>query len=69
MITLGTVGYGDFSSETKLGKKFTSGCVLVGIGIFGKFINIVSRRSMRDSDLIRRLTGESGKPEKQDYPE
>lgn len=34
VITLATVGYGDFSPSTTLGKIFTMGYVLCGLGLF-----------------------------------
>lgn len=39
VITLTTVGYGDFSPQTEMGKIFTMFYVLTGIGIIFGFIN------------------------------
>lgn len=44
IITLTTVGYGDISPQTDVGKLFTAGYVLVGIGIIGGFASILLKR-------------------------
>jgi len=45
-ITLTTIGYGDFSPKTDLGKLFTIPYAIMGIGILGAIINTVSHRRM-----------------------
>ncbi len=42
VITLTTVGYGDFAPVTPAGRAFTIGYVLVGIGAFTAFITAVA---------------------------
>lgn len=45
VITLATVGYGDITPKTPLGKIFTVFYVLVGIGIIAFFANTLLKRA------------------------
>ncbi|MEO5628002.1 MAG: potassium channel family protein [Candidatus Saccharimonadales bacterium] len=48
VVTLATVGYGDFVPKTDIGKIFTTGYILVGVGIIGAFANaLVKRRGQK----------------------
>ncbi len=56
VITLTTVGYGDFSPATDIGKVFTIIFVLTGIGIIFGFINtFYQHRSSRFQQVKGRL--------------
>ena len=43
VITLATVGYGDFSPETGSGKLFAIVYILVGLGILASFLNMLAK--------------------------
>jgi voltage-gated potassium channel Kch len=45
VITLTTVGYGDFSPQTPAGKIFTMIYVLVGLGLISGFVYLLADRT------------------------
>ena len=51
IVTLTTVGYGDFAPETDLGKLFTAAYVLVGIGILLSFVTTLAGKMSQTSPL------------------
>ncbi len=52
IITLTTVGYGDFSPQTDAGKIFTMVYIILGLGIVSGFIILVAERSSKNQDHI-----------------
>jgi voltage-gated potassium channel len=44
VVTLATVGYGDFTPHTNFGKVFTTFYIFVGVGIITTFISATMRR-------------------------
>lgn len=57
VITLATVGYGDFTPKTTAGKLFTVVYILIGLGIIASFISAIARYQRADRGLIGRLRG------------
>jgi voltage-gated potassium channel len=63
IVTLATIGYGDFAPKTAAGKLFTIAYIIVGIGllaIFAKRIaeRLVDRRIRRQEALTRNPSGQ-----------
>ena len=56
VVTLGTVGYGDFTPSTPLSKLFTIFYILNGIGVLVAFVNqIVLVRSQRGQEKLQAM--------------
>ena len=51
VVTLTTVGYGDFAPQTDVGKLFTAVYVLVGIGILLTFVTPLAGKMSHTSPL------------------
>ncbi len=64
VITLTTVGYGDFSPKTDAGKVFTIFYLLVGLGILSSFIVLLAERQ-RESGVLGRKNGRSAPPDQE----
>jgi len=64
VMTLTTVGYGDFSPSTTAGKLFTIVYIFVGIGIILGFLNLIADRSLegRRGILGRRRRSKEAEP-------
>jgi voltage-gated potassium channel len=63
--TLATVGFGDLTPHTAIGKIFTIFYILVGIGVLSGFIVLLAERS----GLLKRGLGRAGEKEKAEKPE
>lgn len=46
VVTLATVGYGDITPTTDIGKIFTIFYILLGVGIIATFINLALKRAV-----------------------
>jgi voltage-gated potassium channel len=55
VVTLATIGFGDLSPATRIGKIFTIFYVFVGVGTLGLFLSTVARTSMRRSLEAQRI--------------
>lgn len=57
-VTLTTVGYGDFTPQTDLGKLFTIGYLFVGIGAIVAFVNAVARHATNENPILQILANQ-----------
>lgn len=66
VVTLATVGYGDFTPQTSLGKVFTTIYLFVGVGIIAAFVQSFLRRQGHRiaEDASRRLPDVHIRPKK-----
>lgn len=53
VVTLTTIGYGDFAPTTELARAFTIGYVLIGVGIIALFVTAVARAPFLQMELRR----------------
>jgi voltage-gated potassium channel len=64
--TLATVGFGDLSPQTDLGKAFTIVYILAGVSVILAFANAVLQRvSVRQHDRLEHATGRRTPPERE----
>lgn len=65
VITLTTVGYGDFSPHTESGKIFSMIYIFMGLGVFGALIALIAEKSHAWTDALRikRRGGQAAKGE------
>jgi voltage-gated potassium channel len=55
VITLATVGYGDFTPQTPAGKIFTVFYILTGVGTLLSFITITAANTLNQNRLPKRI--------------
>ena len=58
VITLTTVGYGDFAPQTPIGKLFTVVYIFVGLGLLAAFIGYVAqnaRENVQESGVLPKI--------------
>ena len=65
VITLTTIGYGDFVPITPMGKMFTMIYVFLGLGVLAMFISTVAEYSMQEQRQQRETRKSKAGPQKE----
>jgi hypothetical protein len=60
IVSMATVGYGDFSPKTGLGKMFTIGFLFVGIGVFVLTVSTLAEAILREFHKREQPPGDKG---------
>lgn len=55
IVTIATVGYGDYTPKTDIGKLVATILIIIGIGLFGTFANLlIKRQALKRAERIER---------------
>jgi hypothetical protein len=54
VVSMATVGYGDFAPETALGKILAMGFLMIGIGVFVLTVSTVAQEILRNLSVLER---------------
>ena len=54
VVTIATVGFGDFAPKTTIGKLFTIGYIFAGIGIFVSAVTAVAQAVLHEENKARK---------------
>lgn len=68
VVTLATIGYGDFAPQTDLGKFFTIFYIIVGFGVVATFIRLVAQRRYGTQHRHKDNDDDDEQPKKPDNP-
>jgi hypothetical protein len=58
IVTLATIGYGDFTPKTDLGKGFTIVYIILGLGILAGFFSLVGQHSIETATRLAEARSE-----------
>jgi voltage-gated potassium channel len=62
IVTLATIGYGDFTPKTDIGKAFTIVYVILGLGILAGFFSLVGQHSIETAKRLAEARSAKAQP-------